>query len=42
MIREVTSIAVAATAVGFMNAFDALFGAFSDPLAGKILDYFWN
>lgn len=32
---------VAATAIGFMNAFDALFGAFSDPLTGKVLDLFW-
>lgn len=42
MIKEVHSTAIAATSVGFMNAFDALFGAFSDPLTGKILDYKWS
>jgi hypothetical protein len=28
--------------IGFMNAFDALFGAFSDPLTGKFLDLTWD
>ena len=42
MIREINPIGAGATAVGFMNAFDALFGAFSDPLAGKILDMQWE
>ncbi len=42
MIREIHSIALAATSIGFMNAFDALFGAFSDPLAGKLLDATWD
>jgi MFS family permease len=42
MIREISAPALAATAIGFMNAFDALFGAFSDPLAGKILDSQWT
>ena len=42
MIREINLPILAATAVGFMNAFDALFGAFSDPLTGKILDLFWD
>ncbi len=42
MIKEIHSTAVAATSVGFMNAFDALFGAFSDPLTGKILDSQWS
>jgi MFS family permease len=41
MIREITSTLLAATAVGFMNAFDALLGAVSDPLAGRILDLRW-
>lgn len=42
MIREINAPALAATAVGFMNAFDALFGAFSDPLTGKLLDMGWQ
>lgn len=42
MIREISSIALAATAIGFMNAFDALFGAFSDPFTGKLLDLWWD
>lgn len=42
MIREIHLPLLAATAIGFMNAFDALFGAFSDPLAGKLLDLWWD
>ena len=42
MIREISAPFLAATAIGFMNAFDALFGAFSDPLTGKILDSQWS
>lgn len=42
MIREVSTPLLAATAIGFMNAFDALFGAISDPLTGKILDSQWT
>jgi len=42
MISEISSTAMAATAVGFMNAFDALIGAFSDPLTGKFLDLSWE
>lgn len=42
MIREITLAILAATAIGFMNAFDALFGAFSDPLTGKFLDMCWD
>lgn len=42
MIREVSAPVLAATAIGFMNAFDALFGAISDPLTGKILDSQWS
>ncbi len=42
MIREISLPILAATAIGFMNAFDALFGAISDPLAGKILDLSWD
>lgn len=42
MITEIHTPALAATAVGFMNAFDAFFGAFSDPLTGKFLDMGWD
>ena len=42
MIREINLPILAATAIGFMNAFDALFGAFSDPLTGKFLDMGWD
>lgn len=42
MICEVHLPILAATAIGFMNAFDAFFGALSDPLAGKLLDLVWD
>lgn len=42
MIREISLPILAATAIGFMNAFDAAFGAFSDPLTGKFLDIAWD
>ncbi len=42
MIREINIPILAATAVAFMNAFNAFFGGLSDPLAGKILDLSWN
>jgi MFS family permease len=42
MIREISLPALAATAIGFMNAFDALLGAISDPLTGLFLDIAWD
>ncbi|MES2345504.1 MAG: MFS transporter [Chlamydiota bacterium] len=42
MIREITLSGIAATAIGFMNAFDALLGALSEPLTGKFLDMGWD
>ena len=42
MIREINAPTVAATAIGFMNSFDALIGALSDPLTGKFLDLGWK
>lgn len=42
MIREINFPLLAATAIGFMNAFDALLGALSDPLTGKFLDLQWD
>lgn len=42
MMKEIHSTLVAATAIGFMNAFDALFGALSDLLTGRLLDILWT
>jgi hypothetical protein len=42
MIKEIHYVTLAASSIGFMNAFDALFGAFSDPLTGKLLDKGWT
>ena len=42
MIREINAAAIAATAIGFMNTFDALVGAVSDPLTGFFLDLGWQ
>jgi len=42
MIREINKPILAATAIGFMNAFDAFFGAISEPLSGFILDLNWT
>ena len=42
MIREINVPILTATAIGFMNAFDALLGAFSDPLTGQFLDSAWD
>ena len=42
MIKEIHSTVIVGTTFGFMNAFDAMFGAFSDPLTGKILDLWWT
>ena len=42
MIKEIHTPILAATAIGFMNAFDALLGALSDPLTGKFLDLTWD
>jgi len=40
--KEMNHIALAATVVALINTGDALFGAFSEPLVGKILDICWN
>lgn len=42
MLTEITSSVLVGTAIGFMNAFDALFGALTDPLTGKFLDMSWT
>lgn len=40
--KELNSVALAASVIGLINTGDALFGAFSEPLAGKLLDVFWQ
>jgi MFS family permease len=42
MIREVFPIALAATVLGFMNTFDSICEAFSEPLVGAVLDWTWQ
>ncbi len=42
MIQEISLPILAATAIGFMNTFDAFLGALSDPLTGKFLDLAWD
>ena len=42
MICEVNHLILAATAIGFMNSFDAALGALTDPLIGKFLDLGWT
>lgn len=42
MIREINAPTVAATAIGFMNSFDAFLGAISDPITGWFLDLGWQ
>lgn len=42
MITEINPPIAAATAIGFMNAFDSFAGAISDPLTGKFLDLGWT
>ena len=42
MMREINLPGLVATAIGFMNAFDALCGAVSDPLTGWFLDLKWD
>ena len=42
IIHEINSPLVTATAIGFMNFFNALFGAITDPLVGFVLDKGWG
>lgn len=42
MIREVFPILLAATVLGFMNTFDSICEALSEPLVGFALDSTWN
>ncbi len=40
--KETNPIALAATVVGLINTGDALFGAVTEPMVGKVLDMFWH
>lgn len=42
MVREVNRLVLAGTALGFMNMFDSLGEAISEPLIGKLLDLGWT
>lgn len=41
-IREINPLIAGGTAIGFINMFNALFGALSEPLVGKLLDLHWS
>jgi len=40
--KEMNPLPLAATVIGLINMGDALFGAFSEPLVGKVLDLLWR
>ena len=42
MIREINSLALAATSIAFMNTLNAALSAIADPFIGKLLDVFWD
>lgn len=42
MLQRLHSAALVATAIGFMNSFDALWGAVTEPFIGKLLDFGWS
>jgi hypothetical protein len=42
MIREIHPIVFAATVLGFMNTFDSICEALSEPFIGKLLDLGWD
>lgn len=42
MIRETMPLAIAATVLGFMNTFDSICEALSEPFIGKMLDLGWD
>ncbi len=42
MIREINTLAFAATVLGFMNTFDSLCEAVIEPFVGKLLDLGWD
>jgi MFS family permease len=40
--KELNALALAATIIALINTGDAIFGAFTEPFIGKLLDIFWN
>lgn len=40
--KELNKLALAASVIALINTGDAIFGAFTDPLTGKLLDLFWD
>jgi len=40
--KEINDIAVAATVIALINSGDAIFGAITEPLVGKLLDWGWH
>ncbi|MCP4475102.1 MAG: MFS transporter [Gammaproteobacteria bacterium] len=40
--KEMNPLPLAATVIGLINTGDALFGALSEPLVGKVLDTLWH
>lgn len=42
LMREINSSHHSGTSIGFINMFNALFGALSEPLIGKLLDFGWR
>lgn len=42
MIRELNSLSLTATVLGFMNTFDSICEAITEPLIGKFLDLNWD
>lgn len=40
--KELNHLGLAATVVAFINTGDALLGSFTEPVIGKILDFFWE
>ncbi|WP_367608136.1 MFS transporter [Legionella sp. W05-934-2] len=42
MIKEINPIMLAGTVLGFMNSFDSLWEALTEPLVGKIMDMRWD
>lgn len=42
MVREINKLVLAGTAIGFMNMFDSLWEALSEPFIGVLLDLGWT
>ena len=40
--RDVNPVVLAATVIAVINSGDAIFGSFTEPFIGKVLDFFWD